>query len=106
MLLNLTHADLLILKEQRLDRFRSFFNDSLPFCILDLNSQNELFIDCSEPWLVDLLLLEVDQLRWYAWVVVGAYQLSIHYAQEEIYVTATRPFIERSQPSIDSPAFN
>lgn len=88
--LELTDDDLLILERQRLERFRSFFCDTLPFCFLQLDQKNGLTIHCSEPWLVDQLLCEIDDLCWYAWVIVGAFHLSIYFSQEEICRTRTQ----------------
>lgn len=87
--LQLTQDDLLLLDKQRLERFRACFSESLSFCYLHLDPHNELKIHCSEPWLVDLLLLDIEELCWEAWVVVGASQISVYYAQEEIYTIAT-----------------
>jgi len=101
MALQLTHDDLLILEKQRLERFRSFFQDALPFCWLHLDQGNKLKIHCPEPWLVDLLLYDIESLRNQAWSIVGARQVSIYYAQEEIYVTPTCK--RRSQNSCNSP---
>jgi hypothetical protein len=90
MSLELTVEDSLMLEKQRLERLRSFFADTLAKCFLQLDQKNQLTIHCSEPWVVDQLLSEVEQLRWYVWVVVGAQRLSICFAQEEIYRTTTR----------------
>lgn len=102
MALELTDTDLLLLEKQRLQRFRSFFKDSLPFCFLHLNCQNTLTIHCPEPWLVDQLLCEIEQLCWYAWVTVGAYRLSICFAQEEIHTAKTQKLPKRVQRSRQS----
>lgn len=99
MTLNFTDDDVVLLEKLRLERFRSFFSDSLPFCFLHLNSKNTLAIHCSEPWLVDQLLSEVEHLGWYAWVIVGAQRVSICYAQEEIYRTKAQRSPKRSQHS-------
>lgn len=102
MVFQLTHEDLLILEMQRLERFRSLFNDALSLCFLHLDRGNELKIHCSEPWLVDLLLNEIEQLCSSAWIVAGATQLSIYYAQEEIYTTTTQTQTKRSRRSVNS----
>lgn len=91
MTLQLTHEDVLLLETQRLERFRSLFSHSLPFCFLHLDCHNELKIHCSEPWQVDLLLMEIDRLCEATWLVVGADQVSIYFAQEEIYTTSAHP---------------
>jgi hypothetical protein len=90
MSLELTVEDSLLLEKCRLERLRSFFTNALAKCLLHLDQKNRLTIHCSEPWIVDQLLSEVEQLRWYVWVVVGAQRLSICFAQEEIYQTSTR----------------
>jgi hypothetical protein len=97
MSLELTVEDSLLLEKHRLERLRSFFADTLAKCFLHLDQKNRLTIHCSEPWIVDQLLDEVDQLRWYVWVVVGAQRLSICFAQEEIYQTPTRKLSKKSQ---------
>ncbi len=89
MALELTDNDFLILEVLRLERFRTYFLDTLPLCFLLLDRNCTLAIHCSEPWLVDDLMAEIDQLCHYAWIVVGAYQVSIWFAQEEIYTTRT-----------------
>lgn len=102
MALELTHQDLLTLDKQRLERFRARFDDTLSFCLLYLDRGNDLKIHCSEPWVVDLLLYEIDQLAQCAWIVVGATQISIYYAQEEIYTTETQTFASHSESSVNS----
>jgi len=90
MCLEFTNEDLLLLEKQRLDRFQSCFADTLPFCFLLLDNANTLTIHCSEAWLVDQILHEMDDLRAAAWVIVGAFQIAIYFAQEEIYTTTTQ----------------
>ncbi|XGV94925.1 MAG: hypothetical protein ACAF41_19550 [Leptolyngbya sp. BL-A-14] len=89
MLLELTAHDLLLLEQYRLQRFRSFFFSTLMTCPLCLDVNNTLIIHCLEPELVDQLLSQIDQLRWYARIVLGADCLSIKFVQEEIYRTVT-----------------
>ncbi|MDX2232005.1 MAG: hypothetical protein NW220_20385 [Leptolyngbyaceae cyanobacterium bins.349] len=103
MFLNLTRQDLLILENQRLIRFQSLFDDTLPFCALRLDRDNDLEIHCSEPWVIDLLLCAIEELCWAAWIVLGSYQMTLYYAQEEIYTATTHSLIQRSQPSYDYP---
>ncbi len=102
MFLDFNHNDLLTLEQQRIDRFRSSSLRSLLLCFLHLNQNNTLAIHCAEPWIVDQLLHDMEQLCWDAWVIVGASRLSIHYAQEEIYTANTQEFGEpmRSQTSL------
>ncbi|PZV11378.1 MAG: hypothetical protein DCF22_14635 [Leptolyngbya sp.] len=94
MSLDFNHNDLLTLEQQRIERFRSSSLRSLSLCFLHLNHNNILAVHCAEPWLVDQLLYEMEQLCWDAWVMVGASRLSIHYAQEEIHSASTLEFNE------------
>lgn len=90
MISELSANDLLVLEKLRLDRLRSHFPTILNACFIQLTPHNHLSIHCSEPWIVDHLLLEIDQLRWAAKTIVGAQHVSICFAQEEIYRTVTQ----------------
>lgn len=90
MSLQLTTDDLLKLEKLRLERLQAFFVESLALCFLHLNQSNHLAICCPDPRLVDQLLNEIEALCWYAWVIVGVTQLSVYFAGEEVYRTATR----------------
>ena len=87
--LELTATDLVMLEQYRLQRFRSFFFSTLIACPLCLDEHRTLVIHCLEPELVDQLLNQIDQLRWYARIVLGVDCLAIKFIQEEIYRTAT-----------------
>jgi hypothetical protein len=89
MSLQLTTDDRLRLEKLRLERLRAFFCDSLALCPTYVSQPSHLVIACPEPWLVDRLLDEIEALCWYAWIVVGASYLSIYFAGEEVYETAT-----------------
>jgi hypothetical protein len=91
----LTKSDLNLLKSHRLNRLRSFFPNCLTTSRLTLRANNQLLIHCSEPWMVDDLLTEVDRLRWYTWLVLGVRQVAICFADEEIYSTVTGRLLER-----------
>jgi len=90
MFLELTSDDLFVLEQFRLERFRSFFAHTLKRCSIYLNEDNTLAIHCFEPWIVDQLFSEIDQLRRCVWIVLGVQSLSICFAQQEIYRTTTR----------------
>jgi hypothetical protein len=89
MSLELTTNDLVMLEQYRLQRFRSFFFSTLITCSLCLDEQQTLVIYCLEPQFVDQLLSQIDQLRWYARLILGVSCLAINFVQEEIYRTAT-----------------
>lgn len=86
-----TSDDLQRLEKYRLERLCNLFGDTLSRSFLYLDEHNQLTIHCAEPWMVDELLEDIRQLRWYSRIVVGAQQVSIYFAQTEIYkVTTTR----------------
>ncbi len=97
MSLELTVEDSLVLEKHRLDRLRSCFAETLTTCFLHLHQNNTLTIHCSEAWMVDQLLSEIDRVRGAVWVIAGAPRLSICFAQEEIYRTLTRQAPKRSR---------
>lgn len=89
MSLELTENDRLISEAYRLERLRSYFGDTLRLCDLQVNKQNRLLIDCSQPWIVDQLMGEMNELRWYAWVTVGVHSVALYFAGVKVYATAT-----------------
>ncbi|XHX76875.1 MAG: hypothetical protein RBJ76_20905 [Stenomitos frigidus ULC029] len=97
MSLELTVEDLILLEKHRLERLRDRFTTSLAKCFLHLSKNHTLTIHCSEAWIVDQLLSEIDRLRGSAWLVAGAQRLSIRFAQEEVYRTSTRQSHKKSQ---------
>jgi len=106
MFLQLTHEDLFLLEKIRLERFQSCFQDVFDGCWLYLDRGNQLKIHCSEPWLVDVLLSKLERLVACAWIILGASQLSIYYAQEEIYTSAISTIgaqLPRSPSACDFP---
>lgn len=95
--LEFTTEDLLLLEKHRLERLRCFFGDTLRHCFLCLDMDNQLIIHCSEAWIVDQLMSEMEQLCWYSWIVVGVQQVSLFFAAEEICTTATRKISKKSK---------
>jgi hypothetical protein len=97
MLLNLTTNDLMLLEKHRLERLRSLFNDTLGLCYLQLDQQNYLKIHCSEAWIVDALMADLNQLRSSVWTVTGANSLCLCFAEEEVYRIATRKPVKKNR---------
>ncbi len=89
MFTDLTADDRFILGKYRLNRFRKLFVETLSLCHTQVDANQTLLIHCSEPWVVDQLMADLAPLCWQAWVVLGASQLAIYYADEEIYCTVT-----------------
>lgn len=92
-----TPEDRLLLEKYRLERLCSLFNDTLNHCFLQVAPDNSLLIHCSEPWIVDQLLSEIDRLRCYSWLVMGADLLLIYVAHEEIYRSPTHKLVQKLQ---------
>jgi len=90
MSLEFTVDDVTVLEHYRMERLLTLFADTLPFCCLN-HYKNQLTIHCSEPWIVDELLAQIDQLRYAVKVVMGVKKISICFAQEEIFKTLTAP---------------
>lgn len=97
MSLDLTADDLLVLENHRLARLCSFFPETLFQCLMHLNPQQQLAIHCAEPWMVDRLLTQIDELRSCGRIVVGAQQIAIFFAEVEVYRTVTQKPSRRSQ---------
>lgn len=87
MFLTFTADDQFILEQYRLERLQSCFADTLPLCWLHLGSNQRLTIHCAEPWMVDQLMGQIAHLREQVRVILGVRQVSIFFAQEEIYKT-------------------
>lgn len=90
MFTDLTADDRFILGKYRLNRFRKLFVETLSLCHTQLDANQTLLIHCSEPWVVDQLMADLNALCCKAWLVLGAHRLAIYYAEEEIYCTTTR----------------
>jgi hypothetical protein len=85
----ITLEDLQILRQNRLDRLRKVFIKPLGLCRLQVTRRDRLVIHCPEPWVVDALMEDLDQLTEAARIVVGAQSMSICFVGEEIYRTRT-----------------
>ncbi len=90
MSVKLTHQDQRLLNQYRLNRLRQLFTKTLGLCSLKLSRGNQLSIHCPEPWIVDRLTDDLDQLLSSARMVLGVNSLSICYAGEEVYRKKTR----------------
>jgi hypothetical protein len=81
----LTVDDWMLLNRFRLDRLRSLFAQSLLQCLVYVDRHHRLVIHCSEPWIVDSLLTELEELCDYAWLILGVKTIVFLFAQEEIF---------------------
>jgi hypothetical protein len=77
--------DLMLLEQFRIERLRSFFSESLMQCPIYLDQDNRLTIHCPEPWLIDMLIDDLEELCDYAWLILGVESIVLSFAQEEVY---------------------
>lgn len=84
-LTEISFDDLIVLEQFRIERLRSFFSQSLMECSLSIHQHNLLTIHCPEPWLIDLLIDDIEELCDYAWVILGVESIVLSFAQEEVY---------------------
>jgi hypothetical protein len=77
--------DLVLLEQFRIERLRSFFSQSLMECPISIHQHNLLTIHCPEPWLIDMLIDDVEDLCDYAWLILGVESIVLSFAQEEVY---------------------
>lgn len=96
--------DLILLEQFRIERLRSFFSQSLTECSLSIHQHNSLTIHCPEPWLIDMLIDDIEELCDYAWIILGVESIVLSFAQEEVYRVdyhtipkAIRKLVESSQ---------
>lgn len=71
------------LSQLRVDRLTKFFAVSLSYCSMYINANNQLIIACFDPDVMAELLDDLDELRYYACLILGVRSLSIHLSAEE-----------------------
>jgi hypothetical protein len=90
MIIEFNPKDHALLTQSRLNRLKKFFLHPLGLCHLELKRDN-LIVHCSEPWIVDSLMGDLDYFSETARIILGARFVSLYFAHEEVYVTATEP---------------
>jgi hypothetical protein len=80
----LTVDDLMLLEQFRIERLRSFFAENLLQCLIYVDLQHRLVINCPEPLIVDILLTDLQDLCDYVWLIIGVKTIAIFFIQEEI----------------------
>jgi hypothetical protein len=81
--------DLDKLKELRMERLLCFFTSSLPFCQIQIDEDNVLAIYCPHGGIMEELMNELDDLRYYACLILGVKSISLRIAQQEVLFTDT-----------------
>jgi hypothetical protein len=76
--------DLNILRQLRMERLMGLFSSSLPFCLLQIDDENVLSIHCHHAGITDRLIGELEDLCYYACLIVGVKFISLHSLQKEI----------------------
>ena len=72
------------LRQLRMERLIGLFSASLPFCLLQIDDENILSIHCYHAGITDRLIAELEDLCYYACLIVGAKLISLHSLQKEI----------------------
>ncbi len=90
MIIEFNPKDHALLTQTRLKRLKRLFLHPLGLCHLELKRDN-LVVHCSEPWIVDQLMDDLDCFAETARVLLGARFVSLYFAKEEVYVTGTEP---------------
>lgn len=83
-LTEMTFDDLKRLEQLRNERLRSFFAESLSHCVFRRDHHKELIVHCPEAWMVDRLLMDLEELSNYAWLILGVEAIALCFAQEEV----------------------
>jgi hypothetical protein len=76
--------DLNKLNQLRMERLIGLFSSSLPFCLIQIDEENVLSIHCHHAGIMDRLIGELEDLCYYACLIVGVKFISLHSLQKEI----------------------
>jgi hypothetical protein len=72
------------LMQLRIERMRRFFTDSLPYCQIQVTTENILMIACPNSIIVDDLLDDLEDLCHHARLIIGVKKVALYFGQEEI----------------------
>jgi hypothetical protein len=76
--------DLNKLRQLRMDRFIGLFSSTLPFCLIQIDAENVLTIHCYHAGIMNGLVSEIEDLCYYACLIIGAKFISLHLLQKEV----------------------
>jgi hypothetical protein len=68
----------------RIERLLKFSTSSLPYCHIQVTTENILTIACSNSIIVDDLLDDLEDLCHHAGLIVGVKKVALYFGQEEI----------------------
>jgi CRISPR/Cas system endoribonuclease Cas6 (RAMP superfamily) len=76
-------ADLEQLQQFRIQRFVCFFANNLQYCPVLVNADNTLAIYCPDAEFIDELLDELEDLRHYAYIILGVHEIILYLAHSK-----------------------
>lgn len=75
--------DLIRLRQHRVDRLLGFFTSSLPQCEIKFTTEQLLSIYCPHPTTLHSLMNELEDLRAYAWSILGVRRVTLYFCEKE-----------------------
>jgi hypothetical protein len=87
MILKFNPKDHAHLTQRRIKRLTKLFLHPLGLCHLEVKF-DRLMVHCTEAWMVDSLMDDLDYLSETARIILGAQVISLYFAKEEVYRTA------------------
>jgi hypothetical protein len=76
--------DLNKLRHLRIERLIGLFSASLPFCLIQVDADDVLFIHCYHNGILNKLMSELEDLCYYSCLIVGVKFISLHSLNREV----------------------
>ncbi len=92
MILEFNPKDHARLTQRRIKRLAKLFLNPLGLCHLEVKL-DRLIVHCTEAWMIDSLMDDLDYISEAARIILGAQAISLYFAKEEVYQTATAPHL-------------
>jgi hypothetical protein len=67
----------------RVERLLSFFLTSLQHCVIQIDTENTLSIYSCHPEIIKELISELEDLKAYAWITLGARKIMLYYVSDK-----------------------
>lgn len=80
------------LTQRRIKRLAKLFLNPLGLCHLEVKL-DRLIVHCTEAWMIDSLMDDLEYISEAARIILGAQAISLYFAKEEVYQTATEPHL-------------
>jgi hypothetical protein len=81
----LTTDDVTRLEQFRLERLCRFFAQNLSHCFIYLSGRETLVVQCSEPSILDNLLEDLEDLCYFAKIILGAKAIAVCFVPEKTH---------------------